>query len=120
MADIGKEQGAFYGRAIEESISLAVTATSAQVTPRLVPGRYLLVLRATTDTDWFWVRVDKWVDGATITALAAAGPKQIPMNRLVHPTFEFVVVRNISDRIAAIAEGAGSGTLHICRVSRKV
>lgn len=120
MGATPQETAAYFGAAIEDTYALAISDTSAPLTEQLREGRYLLMLRGTTGSDWVWVKVGKFVAGTPIVATTGAGPKVIPLNVDVIPTFEFNVVRGVNDGLAVIAESAISATLYVCMVSRKV
>jgi len=119
----GDHDIAFYEAAIEETRSLAVTTTFAQLPDEdlgLEPGRYLIQLAtASSDTSFCWVHLGAFEKGVTLGGTAAPGRRRFPLSRSTIVAIESHVLEGYSDRLGAIMS-AGTGTLYISRVSTRI
>lgn len=107
----------FYDADIGRTIEVGLTTVAAQTTDAegaLSPGRYLIQVTTSSDTDIAWMKVAPFVKGGT--ADVAAAVPNMPF-RIVK-AIEYNVRKGASDRIEGIM-GTGTGTLTITKISRQ-
>jgi hypothetical protein len=121
-AQRGVDALAFYAADLGLTRAISCSIASAQLPDKdgaLVPGRYVLHISDVVPTSKkIWVRTGKFEKGSALSI--TAGIPWFPMQLGGIVAFEFNVLKDYSDQVAAIMAGPGnpSAILYVTRISR--